>query len=244
MLRPLLMLGVVVIFSPVLRSHDAQPTPSRKPGYAVQYSSRLNLSSASEIDQRLDAPFAEGTAHPAGVDSCTQLLAKCGPALPGNCASRSSSGSDRDLQAQKSTLVDCLILRELQHATPATSSHVVELKWDEHILPLLPPQLAINVSAESIRKAKAAATRGQSWPDFDKSAAASTDGPDQIVVQGDGFLERLILWGRGDFNGDGIEDLLVQSLDTLTKGTYRNTRLFILTRKTPRGKLSVVRAPL
>lgn len=242
MFRMLFMLGVVLISPPLVRSHDEQPTPTRKSGYAVQYSSRLNLSSASEIDQRLDTPFTAGTVHPAGVDNCAQLLAKCGPALQGNCAGRSSSTSDRDLQAQKSTLADCFILRELQHATPAPSSHVAELKWDEHILPLLPPQLAINVSAESLRKAKAAATRGQSWPDFDKSATASTDGLDQIVVQGKGFLERLILWGRGDFNGDGMEDLLVQSLDTLTEGTYRNTRLFILTRKTPRGKLSVVRA--
>jgi hypothetical protein len=238
----LLLLGVVLIWAPLVRSHDEQPAPARKSGYAVQYSSRLNLSSASEIDKRLHAAFAEGTAHPAGVDNCVQLLAKCGPASHGNCDGRSSSTSKRDLQAQKSTLVDCFILRELQHATRATSSHVAELKWDDHILSLLPPQLAINVSAESLRKAKVAATRGQSWPDFDKSATASTDGPDQIVVQGDGFRERLILWGRGDFNGDGVEDLLVQSLDTLTEGTYRNTRLFILTRKTPRGKLSLVRA--
>jgi hypothetical protein len=244
MLRKLLMIGLVVISSPVVRSQSAAPKAARKQGYTVQYSPRLNLSSASEIDQRLQAPFTEGTAHPAGVDNCTQLLDKCGYALQEGCGSQSSSASDRDAQAQKSSLVDCLILREMQHATPSTTSHVAELNWDEHILPLLPPQLAINVSAESLGKAKAAATRGESWPDFDKSAAASGDGPDQIVVQGDGFVERVILWGRGDFNGDGIQDLLVQSLDTLTGGTYRNTRLFILTRKTPRGKLAVVRVLL
>ena len=129
----------------------------------------------------------------------------------------------------------------MQQAKAATSSHVAKLKWNEQVLPLLPPQLAINVSADAVRKAEAAAAKGQSWPDFDKSATASADGEDQIVVQGEGFMERLILWGRGDLNGDGVEDLLVQSLDTLTQGTYRNTRLFILTRKTAGGKLSLVR---
>jgi hypothetical protein len=243
MFRLLLMIAVVAVSSPQLRSQTAAPKAAQKPGYSVQYGSRLNLSSASEIDQRLQAPFSEGIAHPAGVDNCAQLLARCEPGVHENCAEQSSA-SDRDVQAQKSTLVDCLVLRELQHAVPATVSHVRGLKWDEHILPLLPPQLAINISAESIRKAKSAATHGESWADFDKTATATVDGPDQIVVQGDRFVERLILWGRGDFNGDGIEDLLVQSLDTLTEGTYRNTRLFILTRKTLHGKLSVVKAPL
>jgi hypothetical protein len=242
MLRLLLLIGMVVVSSPLLRPQDAPASAPRKPGHPVHYSSRLNLSSASEIDKRLDAPFAEGTA-PAGVNNCTQLLAKCSVASKWNCAGQFPSTSDRDLEALKGTLADCVILRELQRATPATSSHVADLKWDEHVLPLLPPQLAINVSDEATRKAKQAAARGESWPDFDKSATATTDGPDQIVVQGNGFVERVVLWGRGNFNGSG-EELLVQTLDTLIGGTYHNTRLFILTRKSQHGKLSIVRAPL
>ncbi len=238
---PLLLVICVVISSPLLRSQAVAPKAVRKPGYPVQYSPRLNLSSATEIDQSLKSAFTEGIAHPAGVDNCGQLLDKCGSFSQGDCGGQSSSASDRDVQAQKSTTVSCLILWEMRHATPSTTSHVAKLKWDEHILPLLPPQLAINVSDESLGKAKLAATRGEGWPDFDKSVTASNDGPDQIVVQGDGFVERVILWGRGDLNGDGIQDLLVQSLDTLAGGSYRNTRLFILTRKTPGGKLTVVR---
>ena len=115
------------------------------------------------------------------------------------------------------------------------------MKWDESILPLLPPQLAINVSDESIRAADAAAKANKSWADIDKTATASADGPDRVMVKREGFIVRLILWGRGDLNGDGVQDLLVQTLDTLTEGTYRYTRLFILTRKSADGKLSVVR---
>ncbi len=206
--------------------------------HPVQYSSRLNFSSSSEISQRLQAPFTEGTAHPSGIDNCVQLLAACKPGSP-ECSG--SSESDRDLQAQKSTLADCTVLEELKNAKPATRSFVADLKWDESILPVLPPQLAISVSEDARRKARIAARRGENWPEFDTSVHAEAQGADQIKVMGNGFVQRLILWGRGDFNGDGLEDLLVESLDTLTEGTYRNTRLFILTRKTARGKLSVVR---
>src|ERR1700739_3896870 len=225
MVGPLLLLGVAAILSSALPSQDRQPAAPRKAEHVVQYSARLNLSSRSDIDQRLHARFAEGTAHRTGSNTCVELLARCDPNSQRDCPGQSSAISEREFQAQKSTLADCLTLQALQHAASATSSHVARLKWDEHILPLLPPQFAISVSVESMRKAEAAARRGQSWSDFDKSGTAATDGVDQIVVRGEGFLERLILWGRGDFNGDGVEDLLVQSLDTLTEGTYRNTRL-------------------
>jgi hypothetical protein len=205
----------------------------------VQYSARLHVSSRQQLEQRLHAPFAEGTAHPAGVSNCVQLLDQRGRAAQ-------AKGSERQVQAERSTTAECLVLQELWSAQPARSSHLRDLPWDARVLTLLPPQLAISVSAESESAASAAAGRGQTWRDFDASvtAAAGAKGPDEIVVNGRGFLERLIIWGRGDFNGDGLEDLLVQSLDTLTEGTYRNTRLFVLTRRTADGPLALVRSLL
>lgn len=205
----------------------------------VQYSARLNVSSRQQLEQRLHAHFAEGAAHPAGVSNCGQLLDQRGHASQ-------AGSSDRQRQAERSTMADCLVLQELWSAKPARASYLHDLPWDARVLPLLPPQLAITVSAESERAAGAAAGFGQTWRDFDPSAAAAAGarGPDEIVVTGKGFVERLILWGRGDFNGDGLEDLLVQSFDTLTEGTYRNTRLFVLTRRTADGPLSVVRSLL
>jgi hypothetical protein len=126
-------------------------------------------------------------------------------------------------------------------AVPSSSSFVADLKWDERILPLLPPQLAISVSGENVRAAEAAAVAGKSWADVDPTVTATLDGMDRVTVKGNASIVRLILWGRGDFTGDGVEDLLVQTLDTLPGGTYRYTRLFILTRRTADGKLTVVR---
>jgi len=233
-----LTLALLVMSAAFARPQNAERTKDRSVTYPVQYSSRLSVSSAAEISPKLQAPFTEGTAHPTGIGNCVQLLAACKHGTHG-CAASSASG--RDLLAQRSTLADCTVLEELRNAKPANRSFLAELKWDEHILQLLPPQLSITVSEEAGRRAEAAAERGQSWPKFDTTVKAEAAGSDQVGVRGNGFVQRLILWGRGDFNGDGFEDLLVQSLDTLTEGTYRNTRLFILTRKTAHGKLSLVR---
>jgi hypothetical protein len=192
---------------------------------------------AAQYSARLRAPFSEGTAHPAGVSNCVQLLAPRGRALQ-------AKASGREFQEERSTLADCLVLQELSTAKPARSSYLHDLPWDAHILPLLPPQLAITVSKEMEHAASDAASRGKNWLNFDPSATARANGPDRIIVTGKGFRQQLILWGRGDFNADGIEDLLVESLDTLTEGTYRNIRLFVLTRKTPTGELSIASSPL
>jgi hypothetical protein len=228
-MRTLPLLFILGAASCELSPQDTQKT-------AVQLSSRLNASSQSDLNQQLTTAFTDGTAHPANVHNCLEMLALG--------ARGAGSTADPDYLQQRATLVQCTILQELRGATPASASFVAALKWDESVLPLLPPQLAINVSDESIRAAEAAAKVNKSWADADKTATASADGPDRVMVKGEGFIVRLILWGRGDLNGDGVQDLLVQTLDTLTEGTYRYTRLFILTRKDADGKLSVVRQVL
>ncbi len=233
-MRTLPLLFILAVATCALSPQDTQKTSVGQSGvYGVQLSSRLNVSSQSDLGQQLSAAFTAGTAHPANAANCAQMLAL------GARGAGATAGPDY-LQ-QRSTLVQCAILQELRGARPANSSFVAGLKWDESILPLLPPQLAINVSNENIRAAGAAAKANKSWADTDKTATASTDAPDRVIVKGQGFIVRLILWGRGDLNGDGVQDLLVQTLDTLTEGTYRYTRLFILTRRSADGKLSVVR---
>src|SRR5881398_1289068 len=103
--------------------------------YPVQLSSRLDVPSQAELGRRMSTAFAEGMAHPAGVNNCSELLAKGREALW-------APASGPDAQAQKSTLANCLAYRALRDAVGAHWSHVAELKWDENVMPLLPPQLA------------------------------------------------------------------------------------------------------
>jgi hypothetical protein len=219
------------------------PLPGRNLAYAasdgipVQYNPRLNAISGADLDRRLRAPFAEGVAHPKSILNCAQWLAS---------RNRATRSLESESGARRSALADCVMLQELHKAVPAHSSYLHDLAWDERVLPLLPPQLAIAISAESKSAAETAASQGHTWRDFDPTATASpgSKGPEEIVVSGNGFSERLVLWGRGDFTGDGLEDLLVQSFDTLTEGSYRNTRLFVLTRRSANGPLTLISSPL
>src|SRR3954452_15426271 len=107
--------------------------------YPVQLSSRSGVSSQAELAERMDAAFGEGIAHPTGINNCSGLLAKGRETV-------FAKATGPDAQAQKSTLANRLVFRELRNAAGAQWSHLSELKWDENVMPLLPPQLAINVS--------------------------------------------------------------------------------------------------
>jgi hypothetical protein len=225
------LLALCLLLQPAARNLTAGDS------FAVEYSTRLKASSRADLERYLKTPFTAGAAHPAGTSNCAQMLARQG-------RQQYNQGTDRELQALRSTMAECLVLRELQRAIPARRSYMRDLVWDERVLSTLPVELAISVSDEEKRAIRDAASRGKTWADFDPSISARTSGADRIMVTGKGFSEQLILWGRGDFNRDGTEDLLVQSLDTLTEGTYRNTRLFVLTRRTTGGRFAVVRSLL
>jgi hypothetical protein len=230
-MRGLAVCALVGIMIGVLGAGTANSAASEK----VWYNPDLGVYSRAQLAKRLAAPFPEGEAHPDGVSNCLQLL-------KGNSDAKTGS-PDRLSAEMRSTMAECMVLQQLHRARPARVSYGKDLAWDANLLSLLPPQMAIAVSAESKSAAEAAAAKGESWAQFDlsASAAAGTKGPNEIVVTGNGFSERLILWGRGDFTGDGKDDLLVESLDTLTEGSYRNVRLFVLRRGDANEGLKVVR---
>ena len=57
----------------------------------------------------------------------------------------------------------------------------------------------------------------------------------------EGGTQELALVAKGDFNGDGIEDMLITSRDSVEGGSYRAIRLFLLTRISASSAITVLR---
>ena len=79
-----------------------------------------------------------------------------------------------------------------------------------------------------------------SWRDYEKKLDAKGDG-DELVVTGGTWEVRAQIYARGDFDGDGLDDLLVRAAESATGGSYSGTRLVLLTRKAPGAKLTTLR---
>src|SRR5205814_4038243 len=93
---------------------------------------------------------------------------------------------------------------------------------------------------EELRKAEAAQRKGLSWMQFESGLKVERRSREEATVESPGGVARLQVYALGDFNGDGIEDVLVRDDTYPQSGTYTNTRLFVLTRTNKNDILRVL----
>lgn len=66
------------------------------------------------------------------------------------------------------------------------------------------------------------------WSDINQDLQFKVISKDRVKFFDDGGTQNISLVGRGDFNADGLEDVLISSRDSVEGGSYFNFRLFSL----------------
>ena len=112
----------------------------------------------------------------------------------------------------------------------STESYLGAFALNKALAEKLPPELAFFVSA-SRKEAVLADPRVQSWADVDKIVAVKRTNKHQAVfVDSDGNQREFFVLARGDYNADGVEDILVKSVNSVSGGSYVSVKLYVLTR--------------
>lgn len=127
-------------------------------------------------------------------------------------------------------------------AQPAVVSHLRGLVFDETLPDQLPWEVAMIIS--SAEAGRIATGRPQAtWREalFEPLTGFSSCGTYCGHYSDPGSEQAVSLVARGDFDGDGIEDVLLGSYDAATGGSYRTTRMLLLTRREPGGRVELVR---
>ena len=126
-------------------------------------------------------------------------------------------------------------------AQPAVVSHVRPLAFNEDLPDQLPWQVAMIVSgAEAARIAHERPRATWSEALFEPITGFSPCGQYCGTYRDSSQEQTVRLLARGDFDGDGIEDVLVSSWDVALGGSYRATRVLLLTRRQPGGRLELL----
>lgn len=66
------------------------------------------------------------------------------------------------------------------------------------------------------------------WSDVNSGFSTEKISANKVDFRHDAGIQQLDLIGRGDFSGDGVEDVLITSRDSVEGGSYFNLRLFVL----------------
>lgn len=136
----------------------------------------------------------------------------------------------------------CQAAKLILAARPARTSHVRALAFDETLPERLPWQVAMIISGSEYDRI-AAERPDAMWSEvlFTPLTGFSSCGEHCAVYSDEGGDQTVQLVARGDFDADGIEDVLIRSFDAVNGGSYRAIRMFVLTRLQPDGEIEMIR---
>lgn len=184
---------------------------------------------------------AEMSNHTA-VNSCDQAFAAIKAGVH-------AAGSANDIDIYKNRLIACIAARVIFHGEPAKTSYLRNFKMDSAEVRNVPAALTLVISNSQTAKVTRAIKLGKTLGDVLPKDATFTvrhnprgNAPMVRVHDGTGGIEDMSLLARGDFNHDGIEDLLIAVSSSVVGGTYTQNDLYLITRLGPHKPMKVLAA--
>ena len=128
----------------------------------------------------------------------------------------------------------------LKRASPARISYLADFAWDQEPLSNLPPMLGPDRQENYV----AGIAKGKTWVDFFPDTVVEEVGRTKIRLVTTGTRIRFEVVAWADFNGDGIEDILLWTSRYAVGGTLRRYCHVVVTRLGEGDRLKEVRLPI
>ena len=223
----------------VLIATSGPAVPSSTAPLAVRLDAGSEVKDAAALPAALDKPFDEPWKVKVGRNGPVRSLASCSQLavdFPGGTLLAADPADQRPLLFQRA---HCRGLAWLRDARPSRQSFLGELPLDLQTARALPDALIPALGAP--RKPRPSR---RSWQAADPRLALMPTPPPRpgLYLRGRGYEARLSIYGRGDFDGDGIEDVLVRRDGYARGGSYQEFGLFLLTRTAEGAPLTVLRS--
>jgi hypothetical protein len=205
----------------------------------VRFEPASEVKEAQALQAALDRPFDQPWKVKVGPQGPERSLASCaqlGLEFPGGMLQSSDPADQRPLLFERTHCRGLLWLRE---AKPSRQSFLGDLPLDLATARSLPDNLIPALGAP--RKQRPSR---RSWKSADPKLGLMPEPPPRpgLYLRGRNYDARLFLYGRGDFDGDGIEDILVRRDGYAIGGSYQEFGLFLLTRTASGAPFKVLRS--
>ena len=124
----------------------------------------------------------------------------------------------------------CLAASDAAKAKPSKKSYLKSFVLDINAPKVLPKVLAMQLSQTEYEKMLDDKSKVY-WGDVNKIIGLEKVNDNKVIFKLDNAQQEIDYVARGDFNNDGIEDILITSRDSVADGSYTSIRMFLLTKK-------------
>ena len=137
----------------------------------------------------------------------------------------------------KAYLTQCQTWSEMAKLTASKRSFISKFKLDDNFPNLTPSALAFVISNESAEKAKTLST----WDEADhiQRTHVSSEVRAEYFDATDGF-QVITIVAKGDYNADGIEDIVIEKENSVLSGSYSSSHGYVLTRMSEQSLFKVL----
>jgi hypothetical protein len=132
----------------------------------------------------------------------------------------------------------CLTWQEMKKFKASKTSYLGNITFDKAFAKQAPARLSLIISNDDERKAKTV----ESWNAMSEIQRVEKVNDEQAVYYDNGgSIQRVTLMAKGDYNEDGIEDMLLYMENSVKGGSYSSSYSYILTRLTATGPFSLLK---
>lgn len=216
---------------------EAPSSGSADRGYPVSWTPEFNMAdllehsidvnSQNDLVQLIERPWYASVEIQSPESSESQPLNNCKDYFA-VALEKPAAKQVQDSNALLELLVMCEATRLLSEASAAGSSNISPSPLHAQSPNELPKNLAL-VTSESERSRILRDNTVSSWNDVNPISDVKRISPNRFEYYSDAGVQILSLIGRGDFDSDGVEDILVRNTDSVEGGSYFDIRLFVLT---------------
>jgi hypothetical protein len=140
-------------------------------------------------------------------------------------------------------LADCQALQMLSQAGPSARTFLGGFRLNAKAPAALPADFYLDLSPDEEAEVKAAVGAGRTWKSFDPKVhvTPAQDSRVQLQLKGHGYSAGLAEVARGDFDHDGIEDILIRRIAFPDGGSLTDYSVFVLTRTSETAPLRTLK---
>ncbi|MPW30310.1 ATPase [Agarivorans sp. B2Z047] len=131
----------------------------------------------------------------------------------------------------------CKSWLELSKLSSAKKSFLGDVSFDKPFAKKAPPQLALVISNETVERLATAASWNEMFPVQRVESLSS----EQAIFYSEGSIQKLTLMAKGDYNNDGIEDILLYMENSVEGGSYSSVYAYVLTRLSPNAPYTLLK---